>query len=57
MQEGEDLKHLKVSALCKHYFDYNLEDWYDSKGNHYNRDSFDAKTPLIDLADTFLPAF
>lgn len=57
MQEGEDPKHLKVSSLCKHFFDYNLESWFDKIGRHYSRYTFDAKTPEIDLADTYLPAF
>jgi beta-glucosidase-like glycosyl hydrolase len=37
---------------CKHYFDYNLEDWGGVDRHH-----FDAITTKQDLADTYLPAF
>ena len=41
-------KTLKVSACCKHFAAYSVED---------SRDYFDAKISDIDFADTYLPQF
>eukprot|EP01059_Diplonema_ambulator_P010303 TRINITY_DN202_c0_g1_i2.p1 TRINITY_DN202_c0_g1~~TRINITY_DN202_c0_g1_i2.p1 ORF type:complete len:747 (+),score=228.62 TRINITY_DN202_c0_g1_i2:37-2277(+) len=52
LQEGEDSKHLKASACCKHYYGYDME---DSDGA--DRHNFNAIISLQDEADTYLPAF
>jgi len=49
---GADPNHLKASACCKHYFDYNLENW-----GGVDRYHFDAIQSQQDLEETFLPAF
>ena len=41
-----------VCSSCKHYFDYNLENWGGVDRHHFN-----AITSNQDLADTYLPAF
>lgn len=45
-------KHLKVSACCKHYVAYSLEN-YEGVDRHH----FDANVTAQDMADTYLPAF
>eukprot|EP01012_Entosiphon_sulcatum_P026875 TRINITY_DN32374_c0_g1_i1.p1 TRINITY_DN32374_c0_g1~~TRINITY_DN32374_c0_g1_i1.p1 ORF type:complete len:736 (-),score=89.17 TRINITY_DN32374_c0_g1_i1:56-2263(-) len=52
MQQGEDPRYLKVSSCCKHYYDYNLENWGGIDRHHFN-----AITTAQDLADTYVPAF
>ena len=52
MQEGEDLNYLKVSSCCKHFYDYNLENWGGVDRHHFNAISSDR-----DLADSYLPMF
>lgn len=50
--DDADPRHLKLSACCKHYVAYSLED-YDSIDRHH----FDANVTEQDMADTYLPAF
>ncbi|CAA0843381.1 Probable beta-D-xylosidase 7 [Striga hermonthica] len=52
--QGGQLKdgHLLVSACCKHFTAYDLDNW---KG--INRFIFDAKVTKQDMADTFQPPF
>lgn len=50
--DESDPKHLKISACCKHYVAYSLED-YDSVDRHH----FNANVTMQDMADTYLPAF
>jgi len=45
-------RRLRVSACCKHFLGYSLEDWGGVDRHH-----FDAKLTKQDLADTYLPAF
>ncbi|WRX30842.1 Glycoside hydrolase [Theobroma cacao] len=45
-------EHLQVSACCKHFTAYDLDNW---KG--VNRFVFNAKVSLQDLADTYQPPF
>jgi len=52
MQSRDEKGYLQVSSCCKHYFDYNLEDWGGVDRHH-----FDAKATDQDLADTYLPTF
>lgn len=47
--EGSDSKYLKSVACAKHYAVHS--------GPEYNRHSFDARTSMYDLWDTYLPAF
>ncbi len=47
MQEGEDMRYLKVSSCSKHFFDYNLESWHGMDRHHFNALSSDR-----DIADT-----
>ena len=46
-EDAADPHHLKVSACCKHYAGYSLEQWYD-----HSRHNFDAEVSAQDLADT-----
>ena len=50
--DENDPKHLKISACCKHYVAYSLEN-YDDVDRHH----FDANVTAQDMADTYLPAF
>ncbi|KAK6131145.1 hypothetical protein DH2020_035113 [Rehmannia glutinosa] len=52
--EGGDLKdgHLKVSACCKHFTAYDLDNW---KG--IDRFTFNAHVTKQDMADTYQPPF
>jgi hypothetical protein len=43
---------LKISACCKHYAAYSLEDYGD-----VDRHDYDATVSDLDFADTYLPAF
>ena len=52
MQEGNDTSTLKVSACCKHFEAYSLE---DSDG--YVRTSFDARVSAADVRDSYEPPF
>lgn len=47
-----DADHLKVSACCKHYVAYSVED-YEGMDRHH----FDAEVTAMDMADTYLPSF
>ncbi len=47
-----DSKHLKVSACCKHYVAYSLENYEGMDRHHFN-----ANVTAQDMADTYLPAF
>ena len=49
MQEGEDPRYLKVSACCKHYTAYDLENWHGVQ-----RYEFDAIVNDRDMLDTSL---
>lgn len=51
-QGGEDEKHLKASACCKHFAAYSLE-----KFDGIDRHHFDAIVTEQDLQDTYFPAF
>lgn len=50
--DESDPKHLKVSACCKHFVAYSLEDYEGIDRHHFN-----ANVTQQDLADTYLPAF
>jgi beta-glucosidase-like glycosyl hydrolase len=50
--QGPDAKYLKVSACCKHYAAYSLEDYKGMDRHHYN-----AVVSDQDLSDTYFPAF
>ncbi|KAK8814418.1 hypothetical protein WA158_008280 [Blastocystis sp. Blastoise] len=52
MQEGEDSRYLKLSACCKHWAVYNME---NSDGT--DRFHFSANATKRDWADTYKPAF
>jgi beta-glucosidase-like glycosyl hydrolase len=52
MQEGEDTKHLKASACCKHYTAYDVEDWGGVDRHHFNAIVTDQ-----DMTDTYMPPF
>ncbi len=52
LQEGEDKRYLKISAVCKHCIPYDLESW-----NGTTRSDFDAQVPDQDLVETYLPPF
>eukprot|EP00049_Salpingoeca_infusionum_P006942 m.113052 g.113052 ORF g.113052 m.113052 type:complete len:901 (+) comp13502_c0_seq1:214-2916(+) len=52
LQEGEDGRYLKASSCCKHFFDYNLENWHGMDRFHYDANATDQ-----DIADTYLPPF
>ena len=47
LQEGEDPRYLKVSACCKHYSAYDLENWHGVE-----RFWFDAIVNDRDMLDT-----
>ena len=47
--EGDDPFYLKAVAAAKHFAVHS--------GPEYNRHSFDARSNLYDLWDTYLPAF
>ena len=47
-----DSDHLKVSACCKHFVAYSVEN-YEGMDRHH----FDAEVTAMDMADTYLPAF
>ena len=47
LQEGEDPRYLKVSACCKHYSAYDLENWHGVE-----RFEFDAIVSDRDMTDT-----
>ena len=60
LQEGEDPKHLKASACCKHFtayivfafffiVSYDLEDWMGIE-----RHNFDARVTDADMEDTYI---
>lgn len=62
LQEGEDPKHLKASACCKHFtayivfafffiVSYDLEDWMGIE-----RHNFDARVSEADMEDTYIIA-
>ncbi|EGD77165.1 beta-glucosidase [Salpingoeca rosetta] len=51
-QDGEDMNYIKASSCCKHFFDYNLENWHGVDRHHYNAIATDQ-----DIADTYLPSF
>ena len=44
--------HIMIVACCKHFLANSLENW-----EGHTRHNFDAKVPLNDLADYYLPAF
>jgi beta-glucosidase-like glycosyl hydrolase len=50
-QEGTK-QHLKVSACCKHFVAYSLENYEDMDRHHFN-----ANVSAQDMTDTYLPAF
>jgi beta-glucosidase-like glycosyl hydrolase len=50
--DAADPDHLKISACCKHYVAYSLEDY-----NSIDRHHFNANVTEQDMADTYLPAF
>ncbi|KAA0145948.1 hypothetical protein FNF28_07761 [Cafeteria roenbergensis] len=52
LQEGEDPRYLKVSADCKHFAAYDME---NSDG--YTRHNFSANVTAQDLHDSYLPHF
>ncbi|XP_024356912.1 beta-xylosidase/alpha-L-arabinofuranosidase 1 [Physcomitrium patens] len=53
MQEGDaNSKRLKLSACCKHFTAYDVDNWEGIDRYH-----FDAKVTLQDLADTYNPPF
>lgn len=53
MQIGlEDPKRLKVSACCKHYAAYSVENWHGMDRHH-----FDARVSEQDLVDTYYVPF
>ena len=43
---------LTIAACCKHFLANSLEGWYN-----YTRHNFDARVPVRDLVDYYLPAF
>lgn len=45
-------KHLKVSACCKHFVAYSLENYEGVDRHHFN-----ANVTAQDMSDTYLPAF
>ena len=49
---GVDPKYYKIVADCKHYAGYDVENWHG-----YVRDGYDAKIPMQDLVETYLPSF
>ncbi len=52
LQRGDDDRHLKIAADCKHYAAYDLEN-----SNGSNRIRFDAIVSDQDLVETYLPPF
>ena len=50
--DGLDSKHVQISACCKHFIANSMENW---KG--HTRNDFNAKVPLDDLHNYYLPAF
>ena len=57
LQEGEDARHLLAAATLKHAFAYSLEQWQDSLGNLFTRQTFDARVSDFDLFDSYTVAF
>jgi len=56
MQEGEDPKHLKIAATCKHAFGYSLEGPPPGVPG-IDRHHFNAQIEAQDAADTYFPPF
>ena len=52
LQEGDDPRYVKVSADCKHFAAYDME---DSDG--FTRHNFPANVTAQDLHDSYLPHF
>lgn len=50
--QGDDPRHVKIAATCKHWYAYSLED-SDGKTRH----DFDANVSARDLAETYLVPF
>ena len=50
--QGDDLRHVKIAATCKHWYAYSLED-SDGKTRH----DFNAVVSDRDLAETYLVPF
>ena len=50
--DGLDSGHVQISACCKHFIANSMENW-----EGHTRNDFDAKVPLDDLHNYYLPAF
>ena len=57
LQEGEDPHHMLAVTTLKHAFAYSLEQWTDSLGNFFERQTFNALVSTFDLKDTYTVAF
>jgi beta-D-xylosidase 4 len=62
LQEGEDPKHLKLLAVCKHFLAYDLESWgpegcKPKQSCWKQRGDFNAVIPPDQITSYYLPAF